>query len=70
MEALLPWTKEAHRVVVTLRLHGRSQIRSTFILVLERYAQKLQAMSGKIGAYGIDDDFIKTVCDQIIMKEV
>lgn len=28
------------------------------------------ALAGKMGDYGIDDDFIKTVCDQIIMKEV
>ena len=55
LEDILPHAKEAHRAVVILRLHARSQIRSTFILVLERYAQKLQATGGKIILSGVTE---------------
>jgi SulP family sulfate permease len=53
VEALLPQAKEAKRAVVILRLHGRMQIRSTFIIVLERYAQRLQANGGKLILSGV-----------------
>jgi len=55
MEELLPRAQETHRAVVILRLHGRTQIRSTFILVLEHYAQKLQANGGKIILSGVSE---------------
>ena len=47
--------KDAKRAVVILRLHGRTQIRSTFIIVLERYAQKLQANGGKLILSGVSE---------------
>lgn len=55
MEALLPQVKGARRAVVILRLQGVSQIGSTFILVLERYAQKLQANDGKLILSGVSE---------------
>ena len=55
MEALLPQVKEACQAVVILRLQGVSQIGSTFILVLERYAQKLQANGGKLILSGVSE---------------
>jgi len=55
LEALLPQAKEAQRAVVILRMHGRTQIRSTFIIVLERYAQKLQANGGKLILSGVSE---------------
>ncbi|MEA3440903.1 MAG: SulP family inorganic anion transporter [Chloroflexota bacterium] len=55
LEGMLPRTQEAHRAVVILRLHARSQIRSTFILVLERYAQRLQANGGKLILSGVSE---------------
>ena len=55
MEEMLPQAKEAKRAVVILRLHGRIQIRSTFIIVLERYAQKLQANGGKLILSGVSE---------------
>ena len=56
MEAMLPDAKDAQRAVVILRLHGRMQIRSTFIIVLERYAQKLQANGGKLILSGVSEN--------------
>ena len=53
MEALLPQVKGSHRAVVILRLQGVSQIGSTFILVLERYANKLQVNGGKLILSGV-----------------
>jgi SulP family sulfate permease len=53
MESLLPQATDAQRAVVILRLHGRIQIGSTFIIVLERYAQKLQANGGKLILSGV-----------------
>jgi SulP family sulfate permease len=55
MEDLLPQVRDAQRAVVILRLHGRIQIRSTFIIVLERYAQKLQANGGKLILSGVNE---------------
>ena len=65
MEALLPRAQETHRAVVILRLHGRTQIRSTFILVLERYAQKLQENGGKLILSGVSE----TVKEQLDKTE-
>jgi hypothetical protein len=53
MEAMLPSAQGVYRAVVILRLHGRIQIRSTFILILERYAQKLQEKGGKLILSGV-----------------
>ena len=39
LEDLLPSPETAHGAVVILRLRGREQISSTFIEVIERYAQ-------------------------------
>jgi len=48
LEELLPSSEEAHGAVVILRLRGREQISSTFIEVIERYAQQLQANGNKL----------------------
>jgi SulP family sulfate permease len=48
LEELLPDPSTARRAVVILRLRGRSQIGSTFLLVLERYAAQLRAGGGKL----------------------
>lgn len=56
MEDLLPKVGKAQRSVVVLRLHGRSQIGSTFIQVLERYAGRLQANGGKLMLSGVSQN--------------
>ena len=55
LEEMLPDAKGAHQAVVILRVQGHSEIRSTFILVLERYAKKLRANGGKLILCGVND---------------
>jgi len=55
LESMLPKARGAKRAVVILRLHGRIQIRSTLIIILERYAQKLQANGGKLILSGVNE---------------
>jgi SulP family sulfate permease len=55
LEEMLPRVQDAHQAVVILRLHGRSQIRSTMLLVLERYAKRLQANGGKLLLSGVTE---------------
>ena len=53
LQERLPEVGDAQRPVVILRLRGRSQIGSTFIQVLERYAEQLQANGGKLMLVGV-----------------
>jgi SulP family sulfate permease len=55
LEEMLPRVQDTHQAVVILRLHGRSQIRSTMLLVLERYAKRLQANGGKLLLSGVTE---------------
>jgi SulP family sulfate permease len=55
LEERLPEVGEAQRAVVILRLRGRTQIGSTLIKVLERYAQQLQANGGKLMLAGVGE---------------
>jgi SulP family sulfate permease len=62
MEDLLPSPEEAGEAVVILRLRGRDEVSSTFIEVIERYAQQLQAKGSKLLLAGVDEH-IKTQLD-------
>jgi SulP family sulfate permease len=55
LEDMLPQAQDAQRAVVILRMHDRIQIRSTLIIILERYAEKLQANGGKIILSGVSE---------------
>jgi SulP family sulfate permease len=61
----LPEVGDAQRAVAILRLRGRSQIGSTFIQVLERYAQQLQANGGKLMLAGVSEH----VMEQLVKTE-
>jgi SulP family sulfate permease len=65
LQEYLPEAGDARRAVVILRLRGRSQIGSTFIQVLERYAQQLQANGGKLLLAGVTEH----VMDQLAKTE-
>lgn len=52
-EAQLPQVKDASRPVVVLLLRGRDEIGSTFIGVLQRYNQALQANGGALFLAGV-----------------
>ena len=54
LEEMLPTVSDATRAVVAINLRGKSEIGSTFITVLQRYAQALQACQGKLMLVGVD----------------
>jgi SulP family sulfate permease len=54
MEEMLPAVGDATRAVVAINLRGKSEIGSTFVTVLQRYAQGLQARQGKLMLVGLD----------------
>ena len=54
LESLLPSPKTAERPVVILSLRAQEGIGSSFIGVLERYAQQLKAHGGKLMVAGVN----------------
>lgn len=55
MEKMLPSPLKAEQAVVVLRIRGHEGVASTFIGVLERYAERLQATGGKLMLSGVSD---------------
>lgn len=53
MESLLPDALQAQRAAVILVLRGREEVGSTFIVVLRRYAEALQARDGRLYLVGV-----------------
>jgi SulP family sulfate permease len=54
MEGMLPTVGDATHAVVAINLRGKSEIGSTFINVLQRYARSLQARQGRLMLVGVD----------------
>jgi SulP family sulfate permease len=54
MEEMLPTVGDATRTAVAINLRGKSEIGSTFVTVLQHYAQALQARQGKLMLVGVD----------------
>jgi len=54
IEEMLPAVGDANRAVVAVNLRGKSEIGSTFVTVLQRYSQALQARQGKLMLVGVD----------------
>jgi len=73
MEEMLPAVGDATRAVVTINLRGKSEIGSTFVTVLQRYSQALQAKQGKLMLVGVDpqvrDQLAKTGVLRLIGEE-
>ncbi len=61
LEEMLPGVDNTTRAVVALGLRGRAEIGSTFITVLQRYAEALQARDSKLMLVGVD----QRVLDQL-----
>jgi SulP family sulfate permease len=55
LEKLLPSPLVAQEVVVVLRLRGHEGVATTFIGVLERYSERLQATGGKLMLSGVSE---------------
>ena len=54
LEEMLPKCDDTDRAVVALALRGRTEIGSTFVGVLRRYAEALHARNSKLMLVGID----------------
>jgi sulfate permease, SulP family len=54
IEEMLPAVGDATRAVVAINLRGKNEIGSTFVTVLQRYSQALQARQGKLMLVGVD----------------
>jgi SulP family sulfate permease len=54
IEEMLPAVDNTTRAVVALRLHGRDEIGSTFIGVLQRYAKALHARESRLMLVSVD----------------
>jgi len=59
LEELLPPAQESQRAVVILQLRGLDNVGSTFIQVVERYAQRLQSSGGKLYLTGVHPHVLK-----------
>ena len=53
LEQVLPKAGKARRPVVVLRLRGHEHLASTFVAVLERYAEQLQQTGGRLFLSGV-----------------
>lgn len=73
LEERLPRVEDAPRAVVILRLRGRTQIDSTMVRVLKRYALQLKANGGKLVLAGVGDHVLnqlrKTETTETISEE-
>ena len=73
IEEMLPEVGDATRAVVAINLRGKSEIGSTYMTVLQRYAQALQARQGKLMLVGVDplvrDQLAKTGMLKLIGDE-
>ena len=54
MEEMLPAVGDTKRAVVAINLRGKSEIGSTFVTVLQRYAWALKARQSKLMLVGVD----------------
>ncbi|HYN59469.1 MAG TPA: SulP family inorganic anion transporter [Rubrivivax sp.] len=73
IEEMLPAVGDATRAVVAVNLRGKSEVGSTFVTVLQRYSQALQARQGKLMLVGVDpllrDQLAKTGVLRLIGEE-
>jgi sulfate permease, SulP family len=66
VEEMLPAVDKTTHAVVVLGLRGKTEIGSTFISVLQRYAQTLQAHDCKLMLAGVHQN----VVDQLAKTEI
>ena len=73
MEEMLPAVGDATRAVVAVNLRGKSEIGSTFVTVLQRYAFALKARQSKLMLVGVDplvrDQLAKTGVLELVGDE-
>ena len=59
LEEMLPPAQNTNRAVVILQLRGLDNVGSTFIQVIERYAQRLQSHGGRLYLTGVHPHVLK-----------
>ncbi len=59
LDSRLPSPKGVEQPVVVLRLRQQASVSSTFINVLERYAQRIQAQGGRLILTGVSDTVMR-----------
>jgi len=73
VEEMLPAVEKASHAVVAILLRGQGEIGSTFMTVLQRYAEALQAHDSKLMLVGVDaaarDQLAKTGVLKLIGEE-
>jgi len=73
MEEMLPNVEDTDHAVVVITLRGRVEVCSTFLTVLQRYAQALRACDSKLMLVGVDpavfDQLSKTGVLKLIGEE-
>jgi SulP family sulfate permease len=73
LEELLPEVGDARHAAVAILLRGKSEIGSTFLVVLQRYAKALQAQDCRLMLVGVEqsayDQLVKTGTLQLIGQE-
>jgi len=69
-EAIPHVTDESHNTVVILRLRGRTDLGSTFMDVLNRYAEELTAVGSKLVIISADADLHRQLAESLVTAAV
>ncbi len=70
MEEMLPDPSDATHAVVAINLRGKSEIGSTFVTVLQRYAQVLQAHGSKLILVGVEPAVREQLAKTGVLKDI
>jgi SulP family sulfate permease len=70
LEAMLPSARQAEYPVVILSLYGQEEINSTFINLLERYNQQIEASRGKLMLASVGDHIKEQLDETEITEEL
>jgi SulP family sulfate permease len=69
-EDLLPAVGEAHGAVVIIRLRDRDEVGSTFIRIIKRYAQTLQAQGNLLMLSGLNQHVLEQLEDTDLLEMI
>ena len=70
MEEMLPDPSDATHAVVAINLRGKSEIGSTFVTVLQRYARVLQAHGSKLMLVGVEPAVREQLAKTGVLKDI
>ena len=70
MEEMLPDPSNSSHAVVAINLRGKSEIGSTFVTVLQRYAQVLRVHDSKLMLVGVDPAVREQLAKTGVLKDI